>query len=314
MFFAPSQIIKGRLLLDEYNRYQQWYHSLPAMVASVENAPAHVISLHLYYHVAVLLLFRPFLRAKFTESDLVPSEICRVHATAISDLFARYMSMYHSTGIYTFQLQCLLAACTIHLINLPAISSAAALRKACEYFHALVSRNTWAFGSIKLLKDLVTKWGVILPVEVEEALYHPQPDLPPSVRERFDDPAAPQTETIRGAKRAAFLNPASQVLMKRQRLAPVPGSTSGQGEASSGSSSSNTPAQQSGGRRSSSSAQQESQFLFAPFPNQAVPLLGPIHTSTSADTAWSEELSRVAQDFDGLRFEGDGWFDPFIGF
>jgi hypothetical protein len=45
MFFAPSQIIRGSLLLDEYHKYLNWYHRLPRKLASTENAPAHVLSL-----------------------------------------------------------------------------------------------------------------------------------------------------------------------------------------------------------------------------------------------------------------------------
>ncbi len=45
MFFAPSQIIKGSLLLGEYEKYLHWYKHLPPAIASTENDPAHVISL-----------------------------------------------------------------------------------------------------------------------------------------------------------------------------------------------------------------------------------------------------------------------------
>ncbi|KAF2669508.1 hypothetical protein BT63DRAFT_262961 [Microthyrium microscopicum] len=337
MFFAPSSIIKGKLLLDEYHKYTSWFERLPDIVRlSDEEVPPHVISLHIYYHAAVLLLFRPFLRAKFTESDIVPSELCRQSATAISELFAKHLSLYGTTGIYTFQIQCLLTACTIHLINLPAISSATALRAACEAFNDLVTHNTWALASIKLIKDLVGKWSVILPGDVEDALYRSHAELPTSLRERFDDPAAPQAELVRGAKRTAFLNP-SQVIQKRARLAPVlstpsasadrGGSRSGSGSSAPGTPPNATAAPGKGAGSGSGSGQttnttgsgatehrtNQASFLFAPFPNQPTPLLGPIHTSRVADTDWHDELNRVAQDFDGLKFEGDGWFDPFMG-
>lgn len=45
MFFAPSQIIKGRLLLDEYHKYLNWHSRLPRTLSSTDNAPAHVLSL-----------------------------------------------------------------------------------------------------------------------------------------------------------------------------------------------------------------------------------------------------------------------------
>lgn len=50
MFFAPSQIIKGRLLLEEYHKYQAWYKSLPVVISSTEHAPAHVLVLQYVDH------------------------------------------------------------------------------------------------------------------------------------------------------------------------------------------------------------------------------------------------------------------------
>jgi hypothetical protein len=299
MFFAPSQIINGKLLLDEYSKYQAWYGRLPDIIAKTENAPAHVICLHMYYHAAVLLLFRPFIRAKFTESDISPSDLCRQSASHISDLFALHLSLYGSTGIYTFHIQCLLAACIMHIINLPAISAAAALTTACKNFHQLIVRNTWALGSLNVIKGLIQKWNIILPGEVEDALYQAQTDLPETIAKLYDDFTAPQAELFRPAKRSAFLNPSSEALQKRQRLAPVQGSGS-EDSASPG----NAPANR----------DQQPNYLFAPFPNQPAPLLGPVHTSTSTDMEWIDDLAKVAQDFDGMKFEGDGWFDPFLGF
>jgi hypothetical protein len=45
LFFAPSQTMKGSLLLDEYHKYTSWYRRLPSIVASTEDAPPHVICL-----------------------------------------------------------------------------------------------------------------------------------------------------------------------------------------------------------------------------------------------------------------------------
>jgi hypothetical protein len=45
MFFAPSQVISGRLLLDEHKKYQDWYKRLPDMLASTDDTPAHVLCL-----------------------------------------------------------------------------------------------------------------------------------------------------------------------------------------------------------------------------------------------------------------------------
>lgn len=231
----------------------------------------------MYYHAAVLLLFRPFVKAKFTASDVSPREVCRQSANAISNLFAQHRRLYDIIGIYTFQVHCLLTACTIHIINVPTISSTNYLTAACNSFQDLVHRNEWATGSLNIIKGLVQKWSIILPLEAETALYRNE-----NILSSFD--FSSQAEAYRPEKRAAFFNPSSQVMQKRQKLAPR--ETRG------------VP----------------TNYLFAPFPNQPAPLLGPIHTSTSADTEWNDELSKVAQGFDGLNFSEDDWFDPFMGY
>jgi hypothetical protein len=45
LFFAPSQKMRGSILLDEYDKYQKWYSRLPAIVSCTINAPPHVLSL-----------------------------------------------------------------------------------------------------------------------------------------------------------------------------------------------------------------------------------------------------------------------------
>lgn len=45
MFFAPTQIISGGLLLSEYEKYLSWYKRLPPIVADMESATPHVLCL-----------------------------------------------------------------------------------------------------------------------------------------------------------------------------------------------------------------------------------------------------------------------------
>lgn len=45
LFFAPSQNLKGSLLLDEYNKYKTWYARLSPIVTLEEDSPPHVLSL-----------------------------------------------------------------------------------------------------------------------------------------------------------------------------------------------------------------------------------------------------------------------------
>ncbi|EKG14941.1 Transcription factor fungi [Macrophomina phaseolina MS6] len=348
MFFAPSKTISGSLLLEEYNKYIQWFAKLPAAVASVENAPPHVISLHMYYHAAVLLLFRPFLKARFTKSDVSPLEVCRQSANNISNLFARHREQYGLDGIFTFQLHCLLTASTIHIIKLPSISATSHLAAACNNFQDLVRQNKWATGSLDILRSLVTKWKIVLPLEVEAALYRGQEAPPtiadtapnatidtsiPAVKEHNhnnsgfapgDGASAPTSilfSSSRPEKRdSRFTSPPAgvQTLPKRQRLTVPhlsnPNSTESVSKGATG-------------QQAITSAQHQqdiiTRYLFAPYPNQPAPLLGPIHTSTSHNggdgdqgegDAWAEELRKVSLGFDGLNFAADDGFDPFMGY
>ncbi|KAF2499221.1 hypothetical protein BU16DRAFT_263766 [Lophium mytilinum] len=289
MFFAPAQILSGTTLLDEYNKYLQWFSRLPDLVSSIDDAPPHILCLHMYYHAAVLLLFRPFLKAQFTHSDVSPREVCRQSANAISDIFAQHRRLYDHVGIHTFQVHCLSTACTIHIINVPTISSTKYLTAACNDFQDLVDRNEWATGSLNIIKGLVQKWNIILPLEAETALYRNQETISNfdfgSSTQSFASGAPPLQRGPLSEKRALFISPSSQVMQKRQRLAPR-----------------------------ETSGHQVMNYLFAPSPNQPAPLLGPMHTSTSAETEWNDELNMVAQGFDGLNFLGDDWFDPFMGF
>ncbi|KAF2842734.1 hypothetical protein M501DRAFT_924143 [Patellaria atrata CBS 101060] len=194
LFFAPRTIISGASILLIHTNLLDWYRNLPPIIARVENAPAHVLCLHAYFHLTVLHLFRPFLKAKFDGSDISPQDICRRSANTISDLFARHLSLYGTNGIYTFHIHCLLAACTVHIINIPAIGSTDYLTAACNAFQELSSRIPWARHALEILRDLVEKWKTILPQEADRAMYgndeRPQPvdgeEFRPEKRQRLD--------------------------------------------------------------------------------------------------------------------------------
>jgi hypothetical protein len=315
------------------------------VVASVDDAPPHVLSLHMYYHAAVLLLFRPFLKAKFTDSDISPREVCRAAANAISDIFAQHRHLYGLVGIYTFQVHCLLTACTIHVINLPAIASTAYLTAACNSFQDLIPRCEWAAGCLNILKGLVQKWHIILPLEAETALYRNSelladrgfftPQSEPIDEESgeqstqpsssYTQPQSPSSDPTFSPfaldqpggppqKRPHYPLPSSQIMQKRQRLQP---------------------------RQNTLKRASDADYLFAPFPNQPAPLMGPIHTSEGVRRGSGEVFGkgkgrveiggddddtrgtgsdgdgdggRLAGVFDGLNFEGDNIFDPFMGY
>ncbi|KAH7025325.1 fungal-specific transcription factor domain-containing protein [Macrophomina phaseolina] len=348
MFFAPSRTITGSLLLEEYNKYTQWSAKLPAAVTSVEKAPPHVISLHMYYHAAVLLLFRPFLNARFAESNLSPREVCRQAANTVSTLFAHHLQLYGLNGILTFQIHCLLSACTIHMIKLPSISAADHLAAACNSFQDLVRMNDWATGSLNIIRSLVQKWKIILPLEVEVALYRDQGattatpgesiattiantaislDLDPirnpdnsystalSDSEPTPDSMLSSSCPEKGEAHFAGLTTGSNIPQECQRPAvSYPNDTTAI-----------SPAKNSGYINTTLPTQYQQQVIkhpFIPFPNEPAPLLHPIHTSTShndddckdaGSDACNEESQKVNRGMHGLIFDGNDGLDLFMG-
>jgi hypothetical protein len=283
LFYSPARVISGTLLLDEYRKYLDWKVVLPQMVNNREKSPPHVLCLHLLWHSAVLLLFRPFLRAKITDSDIVPQDVCRQAANSISEIFATHRSSYKLTGIWSFQIQCLLTACTIHIIHIPAIASTAHFVDACNSLQDLVGYNEWAKSGLAVIKGLINKWDRVLPVEAEEALYRDergkderpafpamsssqQPFAPESRKPSMQSTPLEQTE-----KRSATTSPFA-TLTKKPKLEPL----------------------------------ESLPELFAPGPSQPAPLSGPIHLST--------ELSGLTE-YDGLDFTAtDDLLNPFMGY
>lgn len=238
----------------------------------------------MYYHAAMLLLFRPFLKATFTNFDVSPRDECRRSASSITEIFSQHRKLYGLIGIFTFEVHCLMTACTIHVVNLPTIAAARYLTDSCRHFHDLTSQNEWATGSLNIIKGLVQKWNIILPIETENVLYQNSAKLS---NFKLVGPTR-SAEGSRSEKKSHFLNPGTQVMQKRQRLAPR------------------------------ETRPQPPNYLFAPCPNQPAPILQPVHAEphsdrSDADIEWKAEMNTFDHGFDGMVF-GDDWYDPFMGY
>ncbi|KAI9695758.1 MAG: hypothetical protein M1820_008430 [Bogoriella megaspora] len=296
IFHAPAENITASVIRHEFEKYTSWFANIPAVLRNTDNAPPHIMSLHMYYNAAVLLLFRPFLSARFDHyPEILPKEICKTCASRISELFAQHRSMYGITGICTFQLNCLLTASTIHLVNTPSTESSQYLLAACNHFRAMIGRTAWAVGSLNVIRGLVRKWKLVLPKEVEEALNQALElgnrftILPPG--SAFDEmtsagesPFNPG-ESLSRRTDVSHGGPSVDINQRRQTQVGV----------------------------SRHSRERISQYFFTPFPNQPAPLLAPMHKSPAGtDVITTENVSNTEQVPDGMSFDG-GWLDPFMG-
>jgi hypothetical protein len=176
LFFAPTKRMSAVILAQEYDKYLEWLRTLPPHVSKVENATPHVLSLHMQYHAAVLLLFRPFLFVHLPDIDT--RSICKAAATAISEAFQIHQQLYEEFGICTFQVHCLLTACTIYIVNIEEDASLHNLIAACDHFKSLAGKIKWAAASLQIIKGLIEKWQIPISTALQAALYPTASDLP----------------------------------------------------------------------------------------------------------------------------------------
>lgn len=69
----------------------------------------------MYYHFAILLLFRPFIKLKIALSSIVPRELCLEKANAISQHLHAYAKLYTLKRTPSFVPYFVLTSCIMHL-------------------------------------------------------------------------------------------------------------------------------------------------------------------------------------------------------
>lgn len=72
----------------------------------------------MYYHYAILLLFRPFIKLSLLGSSVSPRDVCNQAADAISALAGSYAQLYTLRRTPSFVPHFILASSIIHLVTL----------------------------------------------------------------------------------------------------------------------------------------------------------------------------------------------------
>lgn len=238
----------------------------------------------MFYWNSVLLLFRPFVKARIAETDMSPGEICHNASIKISELFALHQGLYGLNGISFCQLSCLVTACTVLIMNLPAPKTITHLKNACDALHQLAPRNLYAQRGIDVIDSLVQKWNIILPGEVEQALNR---DVYMAASAEQSIEASDTSTTV--PKRRSVSGPSTVTPQKRPRLRPLEHYVAPE-------------------KNERSSGDAVSKYLFVPFPDQPTPILVPIHGNDDIGSKIDEE---IVSGLEGLSFTGDWRYDRF---
>ncbi|KAJ6782476.1 hypothetical protein PWT90_07882 [Aphanocladium album] len=91
---APDKPLTAEALLQDYRQYLHWYDQLPQHLKLGYNSTPAVLVTHLYYHFAVLLLFRRFINLRLVGSETLPWQVCAQSADAIQSLIRSYSKLY----------------------------------------------------------------------------------------------------------------------------------------------------------------------------------------------------------------------------
>ncbi|KAI1827620.1 hypothetical protein F4861DRAFT_327664 [Xylaria intraflava] len=112
---SPGRPPTSRDLLNVYTQYLNWYDSIPAVLRLGQNFTPAVLFAHMYYHFAILLLFRPLIKLRIIGSAILPRDVCSQAADAIQGLLRSYSQLYTLRRTPCFVPYFLLTSAIMHL-------------------------------------------------------------------------------------------------------------------------------------------------------------------------------------------------------
>ncbi|KAI1160843.1 fungal-specific transcription factor domain-containing protein [Nemania serpens] len=112
---SPGRPLTSRDLLSLYTQYLNWYDSIPEVLRLGHNFTPAVLFAHMYYHFAILLLFRPLIKLRIIGSAILPRDVCSQAADAIQGLLRSYSQLYTLHRTPSFVPYFLLTSSIMHL-------------------------------------------------------------------------------------------------------------------------------------------------------------------------------------------------------
>ncbi|KAA8636754.1 hypothetical protein SMACR_00182 [Sordaria macrospora] len=112
---SPGRPLTSRDLLKKYTQYLNWYDRIPEVLRLGHNFTPAVLFAHMYYHFAILLLFRPLIKLRIVGSSISPRDVCIQAADAISGLLRSYSQLYTLRRTPSFVPYFVLTSSIMHL-------------------------------------------------------------------------------------------------------------------------------------------------------------------------------------------------------
>ncbi|KKP01767.1 hypothetical protein THAR02_06146 [Trichoderma harzianum] len=112
---SPGRPLTARDLLNIYTQYLNWYDRIPEVLRLGHNFTPAVLFAHMYYHFAILLLFRPLIKLRIIGSKVSPRDVCSQAADAIQGLLTSYAQLYTLRRTPSFVPYFVLTSAIMHL-------------------------------------------------------------------------------------------------------------------------------------------------------------------------------------------------------
>lgn len=112
---SPGRPLTSRDLLNIYTQYLNWYDRIPEVLRLGHNFTPSVLFTHMYYHFAILLLFRPLIKLRIIGSKVLPRDVCSQAADAIQGLLRSHSQLYTLRRTPSFVPYFVLTSSIMHL-------------------------------------------------------------------------------------------------------------------------------------------------------------------------------------------------------
>ena len=130
----------------------------------------------MYYHFAILLLFRPFIKLKFVGSSVLARDVCCQAADAIAVLLNSYSKLYTLRRTPSFVPYFVLSSSITHLVAIGnAESKPAKFLQAIADLKEMRDCHGFARKAFDILRFLIHDWDIKISLDdLEDGGFHPK--------------------------------------------------------------------------------------------------------------------------------------------
>jgi hypothetical protein len=124
----------------------------------------------MYYHYAMLLLFRPFIKLDIVGSGVLPRDICFQAAEAVSTLVESYAQLYTLQRTPSFVPYFVLASTMMHGLKVGMLDAdSEPLQRGVVFLREMATAHGFASHALKIIRFLLKNWNISVSVNTEVA-------------------------------------------------------------------------------------------------------------------------------------------------